>query len=389
MGRILIDTDELRRLSTTFESGAAGIGRLDDHLVSGLSAVSLNTADPGIRSARVHERQTGIHADLRRVVDEYGRDAHEFRALASRLEASERSGGAFAWLEPIDIGSWVLGLGFPAALLGAAGLAGVVGHAIGAGALDSLRAAGLNALQRTQSIIQSGQSILDSGLGLLADAAGGFSRAADWVGDRIRRLVVGAWSAIWGSVTELFASVMQWMQNVVSAATSLLSDPAEIFRSVGRWPQAWLEFQWAQFQFVDNFLKGVAGVSPGSLLEIVGTGLTTLPLAAWELVQGNWTMFNAHMDTFRAGVQAVFDSSFLGPVSLGFLIDVTGVTIGMGIVAGIRVGTGRTDLLAGDLASWQDEVSSEVDDLVDHSIGRVTNVIDDLGDVFDAAPPWN
>jgi hypothetical protein len=244
MGRILFDTDELRRLAGSFDGAGGETGRVDDRLSSALGSISLNTQDPGLRAAHLPERQSHLHQRLRSIAGDYVDDSRTFRTLAARVEASDAGGSWIAALTTVDLPAWLGGAGGAAFLLGPLGLGGVVGHALGAGALDGLRDAGLQALHRAQGIVQAGRSALDRGLGLLANAANGFNQAVDWLGDRVRSLVVGAWNAIWDGVSDIFRRLQAGFEGLVQSTAEGLRSAQHALTSAGRFIASEAAFGW-------------------------------------------------------------------------------------------------------------------------------------------------
>lgn len=238
MARILIDTDELRRLASSYDGAAGGSTGVGHRFASALASTSLNDSDPGVRGARVHERSNLLRRDLDRLAQDWRSEANEFRALASRVESSESTGwaGALDLIRPFD---WLsAGGGISGALVGGL-FAGLTGFTLPGDALAGLREAGANALNGVRDTVsaglEAGRSTFDRGLGLVTDAAGRLGRAVDSFGDRVQSLLASAWNGIWDRVTALFQAVLEGMSRLVAVTATFIENAVEGAIRVGHW----------------------------------------------------------------------------------------------------------------------------------------------------------
>jgi hypothetical protein len=217
MGRILIDTDDLRALGGDFRAGAQAVSSVGGRLRGQLASIDLNSSDPAIRGARVPDRQADIDRELARIADGLRDDAGYFVSTAQRVEVADAAGGIL----PFAIDRLSLWSGAGVAVGGVVGgglLGGLVGLVNPVSAIASLRQAGLaalNAVSDTASIgTQVGRWLTTGSLGLLGQAASGFAAAVDWLGDRLAHLIESAWNAIWDGVTAI-------LQGVVAALSAI------------------------------------------------------------------------------------------------------------------------------------------------------------------------
>ena len=239
MGRILIDTDELRSLDAMWRSGADAMASLSSHVTGALVGTRLNTDDPGLRAARLGERENEVRRRLDQAAGAFRHDGGEFVALAGRVEAEQAVGGA-ASLAVAAIADWTLtGAGVSAVDLGAGVLAGLTGFAMAEGALDGLRRSGLDALHGVEQAVQQGlavgRSVMDRSMGLLHDATQSLQDAVSSVVDRVTQLAEAAWQAIWGRLSSVFQSVVAGMELLVTTTGRIFTAAEQLLGAVGQW----------------------------------------------------------------------------------------------------------------------------------------------------------
>lgn len=238
MGRILIDTDELRSLNDAFGSGASVLSAMQAQLPRALAITRLNEQDPHIRAARIDERQHRLNGELARIADEYRSDGGDFVHLARRVEAEQVGGGL--GLQLLALPAW-LTTGGAVGVAGASGgaLAGLVGLAMPDGVIARLRAMGLDALEASRATVQAGmevgRSALDVGIGLLSGLAGRFEGLADWAGPRLRVLSESAWDAIWDSGSDALRPLLEALNGLGGQVAATLLSGVVLAGSVGRW----------------------------------------------------------------------------------------------------------------------------------------------------------
>ncbi len=272
MGRILIDTDELRSLDAMWRSGADAMASLSSHVTGALVGTRLNTDDPGLRAARLGERENEVRRRLDQAAGAFRHDGGEFVALAGRVEAEQAVGGA-ASLAVAAIADWTLtGAGVSAVDLGAGVLAGLTGFAMAEGALDGLRRSGLDALHGVEQAVQQGlavgRSVMDRSMGLLHDATQSLQDAVSSVVDRVTQLAEAAWQAIWGRLSSVFQSVVAGMELLVTTTGRIFTANVDALRAVGNWVVALDQSVNGDWSFRDRALFNLAMPYLGPLIAM-------------------------------------------------------------------------------------------------------------------------
>ena len=218
--RILIETDELRRLDRSFQESAAEIDRVCSELDARFDSTAFCELDPGWRTSGASGRHRSALGDVTRLARSYRDEGEGFGQAARRAEQSQDGSisGRLPHLEvlpnqPYDLwkddDSWLDGI-----------IKGLVAVPVLAGktAADGWDAAtgfGQSVVGGVQQGVEVGRSMISSGIGLVTNAGRGFMSFVGGFKDRLVSLIESAWNQIWDSITTTFQLVLDGMELLV------------------------------------------------------------------------------------------------------------------------------------------------------------------------------